>query len=819
MKLKKIPKLYRLGTRFPGWVLVLSLVLAVVSGHYARKLTLETDFASLLPEKTEAVRNYKVLNESFGSLGFLYATVESGNMASARDFARQFAAELERLPQVRFVELDWPVEFFKKRKWLFLDLGDLQEMERRLDRSLDLARSGVSPTFNALMGFADEEDKPDLTFKDIRKKYEEKFGQNFTGRETTRDKDFIVIKIRPTHGSGNINANKALMGVVESVASRVKDRGPFQDIKVDYAGEYVTSIQTIKMIRSEIFWISTIVFLLLNIILVVFYRRLSGAILIGIPLGIGILWVGGAIYLFLGHLNIVTGFGISILAGLGSDYGIFLLSRYFKERDGGKSYEEACRLAFAQTGRATWISMIITVGSFVALMISGFQVFYEFGMVGAIGLVLNYLSMMILMPSLLELGERYKKFSLAKLLSWYPKEKKFSLSGLVERVFKPTAPVLVVSLAMLICILSGLTLNKQKQIYFEDGQFDTETLAGNQVYRRISDKFGESLSPTALIVHGSENERQVVRKLNALLEEKPGKDLVYNKVIGLSTFIPEQQDEKRILLARLAKKYKEHPLILDKQKEKFVSSIRETLALSDITEENLPQEVTRNFIAPNAKDTYLVAFYPAIPRSDSENMKKYRAGIHSARDSIGVPFNPVDGALVGASIIDMINGEAGYGFGLLLLFFAGVLFFATQKIKNSFLILSHLFGALIVLSGTLYLLGIHLNILNIAVIPIILGTDVDCFVHFIERYQEEGNLSETIGHEVPPILISSLTSIVGFGGFIFTSSWGLQSLGWVAVLGLFLVIVFCTVVFPRALFLLKRPQKEVIPAKESLVEI
>jgi predicted RND superfamily exporter protein len=819
LKLKKLPKIYHLGLRYPGWVLAVALMLGVLSWHYAKGLVIETDFASLLPEKSEAVQNFRILNESFGSLGFLYATVESENKSSAQEFAKQFALSLESLPEIRFVEIDWPVEFFQKRKWLYLDLEDLKEMDRRLDRALDLAKEGVSPTFAPLMSFADEEDKPDLSFKDIRKKYEERFGKNFNSRQTFQDKDFIVLRIRPVRGSGSIDANKALMAQVEEVAAQLKKTSSFQNIKVEYAGPYIGGIETLRMIRSEILWISAIVFFVLNFILVLYCRRLSGAILIGLPLGLGILWAGGLIYLFLGHLNVVTGFGFSVLAGLGSDYGIFLLSRYFRERDEGKSHVEACHLAFAKTGRATWISMVVTVGSFVALMISGFQVFYEFGLVGAIGLVLNYLSMMVLMPSLLEIGERFKDHRWSRLLSWYPKEIKFSFAPLAGRIFKPSGPVWVVSLAVLVCLLSALTLPKQKRIYFEDGQFDTESLPSNQVYHRISEKFEESLSPTALIVQGSENERQLVRGLDRLLRETPKGELVFNKAIGLSSFIPENQGEKRVLLTQLVEKYRKHPLVLEKQKEKFASSIDQTLALSDVTEANLPVEVTRNFVAPNTKDTYLVAFYPAISRSDSENMKKYRDGLFAAREQIGVPFKPVDGALVGASIIDLINSEAGYGFGLLLLFFAGILFFATQNFKNSLLILAHLVGSLIVLSGTLYLLRIHLNILNIAVLPIILGTVVDCFIHFTERYQEEGDLTQTIQNEVSPILISTLTTIIGFGGFVFTSSWGLQSLGWVAVIGLTIVILFCTLVFPRALLLFSRPRAKVFSAREGLAEI
>lgn len=106
---------------------------------------------------------------------------------------------------------------------------------------------------------------------------------------------------------------------------------------------------------------------------------------------------------------------------------------------------------------------------------------------------------------------------------------------------------------------------------------------------------------------------------------------------------------------------------------------------------------------------------------------------------------------------------------------------------------------MVLLSGILYLTGIRLNILNISVFPIILGTGIDCFIHFSHRFDEEGDLSKTIYYEVPAITISNLTSIVGFGGLLFTSSVGLRSIGWVSVLGLGIITSLCTLVFPRLL--------------------
>src|SRR4030095_12749398 len=122
-----------------------------------------------------------------------------------------------------------------------------------------------------------------------------------------------------------------------------------------------------------------------------------------------------------------------------------------------------------------------------------------------------------------------------------------------------------------------------------------------------------------------------------------------------------------------------------------------------------------------------------------------------------------------------------------------------KPFHRALLIFAHLFTALILLSGVLYLAGIHLNVMNIVVFPIILGMAVDCFIQFSFRYHETQDVEETLQSDLPPALVSSMTSVIGFGGLLLVSNQGLRSVGWVAVLGLLVVTALLIFVFPRCL--------------------
>ena len=816
-KFRWIP-IYRWGLKYPWAVVALTILLSVVSVDLAKNLRLKPDFSGILPAKTESVKNYQDLQKAFGSLDYFYAAIESQDPQKAVAFAKAFGIGLQLMPEIQFVEYKWPVEFFSVRKWLYLELDDLKEMLSRIDRSLELEQQGLNSNFNKLMYFADKEDRPDLSFKDIRDKYEKKFGQVVLGKSPQKENQgkFLVIRARPNFPPKNVNTNRDFMNRVRQLERQVRASGDFAGVTVGYTGAYQKSIEAFELFQGNIILVSVVVFLILLMILVVYFRSWSGAVLVGIPLAAGILWCGGLIYILLGRLNVVTAFSVAILGGLGSDYGIYLLSRFFQERDNGKSFEESCELTFSRTGKATWMAMLTTAATFGALMLSNFDVFKEFGMVGGIGLVLNYVTMVLIIPALLELGRRYQEHAWAGLLGWNPKR---FFSGKrpvwIRKVFNLRAGPAVITVALVVVILSSFILQDQRKIYFEDGLIDPPTIPSNVLYDRIVDKTGASLSPTAILVEGRENEKKVVARFTEDLAKLPPEQLVFNKVLGLSTFIPDGQAEKRSILTAMADHYAQHRFLNKDQKEKFYQDIQTALKQPEVTEANLPEEVKRLFVSPNVKDNYLVALYPSIRLGDSDNMKRYRDYIFSVRDSLGVHFKPVDGAFVGAAIIDIINSERGRAFSLLLIFMAIVLFLQLRSVTETVLILAHIVASLVVMCGVLHLLGIKLNVLNMAVLPILLGTADDCFIHLSERFGEDGDMEKTLDESVLPIMVSNLTTIVGFGGFIFTSAWGLQSIGWVSVIGLVIVTLFCVFVFPRILVAILNLRKKFFTNREE----
>ncbi len=821
MKINRI-KLYQLGTSYPKSVLFFALLLSLISFAGVKKLKVETNLLALLPQESETVVALKEQGKYFGGTSFVIAGIESEDVEKTRRFADAFAEAASQEPYVLYVDYKRPVEYFKERQWFYLEIPDLLEMEKRIDQTLRLEKNGASAIYSDLMDFADEEDRPDLTFEDIRKKYEKKAG--IQGKESISGDEgrFVVVKIKPKDSGFNLNDNQAVMNQVKILEEQVRKSTGLKEVKVAYTGGYQSSLEEQAMVSRQIGFVSTVVTLLLFLILFFYFKRMSALCLIGIPLFLGILWTGGFIYLVLGHLSIITAFGAAILAGLGSDYGIYLLTRYYHEKGQGQSFQEALDQTFSNTGQATFASMLTTVVSFTALLFSGFGVFREFGVVGAAGLLINYLAMMILMPAILTLLQPWEKKVFSSRFESLGLSGKFHFSfwDKISPRFIPKRARLGLIFALLLCVLSAITLPQQTKIYFEDGQMDTGSLPSNQLYAKVSRVSEDDLSPTLLLVKGQTQEENLLHAIQTQIDTLPQEARVYGRVFGISSFIPEHQLEKKEILARIEDKFQKVQRVNKKKKEDFLISISNTLQSDGIHRAALPKEVTRVFESLVDPQMYSIYLYPSISRVSSEGMGKYAKGIQELKAQIGIDYKAADGNFIANDTIALIEKEAPKGFALLMSFFAAVLLFVVKPATRALMIFLHLLASLVLLSGIMWLLGMKLNVMNIVMIPVILGTGIDCFVHFSHRFDECLNMSETVQTEIPAMFISSLTSIVGFGGLVLTGSRGLQSVGWIAVIGLSIVTLMCAWVFPRVILFFRKPSQEVLESlDQGFVEI
>ncbi|MBI2479980.1 MAG: hypothetical protein HYV60_15520, partial [Planctomycetia bacterium] len=136
-----------------------------------------------------------------------------------------------------------------------------------------------------------------------------------------------------------------------------------------------------------------------------------------------------------------------------------------------------------------------------------------------------------------------------------------------------------------------------------------------------------------------------------------------------------------------------------------------------------------------------------------------------------------------------------------LLAVAIVLVLDFRTIKHSLLATLPMGLGLLQMLGLLGWLDIPLNPANMIVLPLILGIGIDHGVHVVHDALRHGALDPTARYQISnatasAVVLTSVTTMIGFGSMMIASHQGLRSLGQVLTLGVFCCLVSSALVLP-----------------------
>ena len=134
-------------------------------------------------------------------------------------------------------------------------------------------------------------------------------------------------------------------------------------------------------------------------LLVVFRFSLKKAILSGLPLVLVIGWVGGIMYFAGIKYNPLTVCLGALIMGMGVEYTILYMMRYYEERGKGEAPAAAMTIAVTKVGRAIVASGVTTIGGFAALLAAGgFILVRDFGFVVMLAVFFGLVSALVVHP-------------------------------------------------------------------------------------------------------------------------------------------------------------------------------------------------------------------------------------------------------------------------------------------------------------------------------------------------------------------------------------------------------------------------------------
>lgn len=133
-------------------------------------------------------------------------------------------------------------------------------------------------------------------------------------------------------------------------------------------------------------------------------------------------------------------------------------------------------------------------------------------------------------------------------------------------------------------------------------------------------------------------------------------------------------------------------------------------------------------------------------------------------------------------------------------------------------LLPPLLGA-VIMAGALTVLQVNLNPLNLIVLPLVLGIGVDDGIHIVQDYRRQvarGSRDYSpSGETLTGVILTSLTSIVGFGSLMVAGHQGLVSVGIVMAIGVASCLIVALIPLPAILTLVAKHQPPQMAAPAS----
>ncbi|WP_048139409.1 MULTISPECIES: hydrophobe/amphiphile efflux-3 (HAE3) family transporter [unclassified Methanosarcina] len=176
---------------------------------------------------------------------------------------------------------------------------------------------------------------------------------------------------------------------------------PPPEVTVIITGQSVAMIDIISALTSGRVFMTMLGIVLVLLGLLVVYRDYVKALSPIVPMFIVVGWSGLVMSgLGLSYTPMTAVLGALIL-GVGSEYSILMMERYFEEKENGLDPVEAINQAMATTGSALIASGATTVFGFSALIFSPFPILSNFGLVTVIDVFLAIFVTFVVFPPLI----------------------------------------------------------------------------------------------------------------------------------------------------------------------------------------------------------------------------------------------------------------------------------------------------------------------------------------------------------------------------------------------------------------------------------
>jgi len=882
-------RLVRASCRRPGLTVLLSLLFAVLGvACTLHALTFKTSMRALLPQNAGYVVRYGEYARDFGELEDIVVVVDAGSFESARAYASRLAQELRASP-VKFHRIAYRIDpiRFEGRQLLFLPTDELREIRDKIfdhqefmesfagEPSLAQLLEGVNTQMAAAfvsnvfdLGLQDKDLPVDTRFLNVLldqmssrlerpAPYQSPWGTLFSFGEEQRadagyflseDKSLLFILVETPEGRrGSFVGDEEAIATIRQAVARL--RPAFPNVQAGVTGAPALSNDEMSAAFHDSEIATVIAFALTLLVMTLAFRRAGKPLLILAALAVTLAWSMGIVTLAVGHLTLFSVMFISIVIGIGTDYGIYFLFRYEEEIFLGRRLQAALERTAARTGPGMLIGALTAAATFFVLTLTAFRGIQELGFIAGISILFAWLGMMTFFPALLVLVDRHHVARLREQrehahqverihvpaldrLTGYPKTVLIA-AGAVTALSVWAVPHVGFDYNVLNLQAKGTeSVAWEKRILMTTGRSGFNGLSSaatleelrrkqeafarlpsvsevDSVLRVIPDRQQEkitlikSFAPLVAPVRiGRSSPVDLDRLKKALGDIKRRFDVVATEAGSkLPAEVQETTQKTRRVLRQLdtvdrdsaeaALNYLQVQLYRD-----FVNkfySLQRNLSPTVMTINDVPEELRRKFIGKSGH--FLIQVQPKVDIWEKEGARQFVTELRS-----------VDPDVTGSPIITYeatILMERAYLEGTVYAFvLVGALsLLMIRRWRETLLALLPLVLGLLWTLGLMKVFGIRFNLANIWGLPLIIGTSAEFGLNMMFRYLEGRSHGGPLvaRSTVMAVALSGVQTMVGFGSLMIATHRGIFSLGMLLTIGMACGLAASLIVLPVVL--------------------
>lgn len=608
-------------------------------------------------------------------------------------------------------------------------------------------------------------------------------GSSFTlvdGYVLSQDGRHSLITFNSKYGPSETKQNSLLAERLDSIIQRVQKDYP--SIKVTAIGAPLISVTNADQIKKDSLMTISVAVVLIMILLIVHYHRLSDILWIGVSILFGCIFAMAGISIFKDSISIIVlGIG-SVIIGIVVNYPLHFLDHIRETSD--------VRTALKEIVMPLLIGNITTVAAFLCLVWLKAQAMRDLGLFGSLMLIGTILFVLVVLPV-------------------YVKKPKMKSAPVINNSAETdqgaSHHITFGKLARRICFFTILGLTLVLGYFSLQTSFDSNLTHINYMTKEQRADMDYILSTS------NQADAYAVAEGNSFPEalaisERQQIELGSEGIVahGIADYIPSEETQRERL--RLWKEFiHKHPTLLQ--------DFRESCRRQGFSEDAFSS--FEDLLKSNFDIIPATSFEPLIKTQldrytihDNSGWKvvSYLSSAGSHKTSMPLDENPIERTLkkggslsegyaftlkdIGSQLVNVLNDSFNYiGFvcGFVVFFFLWLSFGRLELSLLSFLPLA---VSWIWILGIMEIFDVQFNIVNIILATFIFGQGDDYTIFITEGLiYEHATGRHRLASYSRSVFLSATLMFIGIGCLVFARHPALKSLGIVTVIGMATVVI------------------------------